>query len=148
MDKTEAERAIQRLMNDYCYLIDGGDIAGFAELFAHGSWAVVGEPAGPAVGEAEVAERLQGVILYDDGVPRTKHCMSNLEITVESETRATARSYITVMQAVPPTLPLQAIFVGRYDDLFECVDGAWRFVSRNIHGDLVGELRFHRSDMA
>ncbi len=148
MDRAEAECAIRRLMNDYCYLIDAGDIEGFAALFEHGSWSVVGEPAGPAVGATEVAERLKAVILYDGGVPHTKHCMSNLEINVENETRATARSYITVMQAVPPELPLQAIFVGRYDDLFECVDGTWRFVSRNIQGDLVGELRFHRSDLA
>ncbi len=143
----DARRAINRLMNDYCYLIDAGDIAGFSALFEHGSWGVVGEPGGPARGAAEVAERLEAVILYD-GVPRTKHLMSNLDIDVESDSRATARCYITVMQAVPPELPLQPIFVGRYEDVFECVDGQWRFVSRDIHGDLVGEMRFHRGDMA
>lgn len=147
-DAIGAERAISRLMNDYCYLIDAGDIEGFARLFSHGSWGVVGEPGGPAVGCEEVSTRLQNVILHEGGVPLTKHLMSNQEINVESATRATARCYIAVMQAVPPELPLQTIFIGRYDDVFECVDGEWRFASRAIHADLVGNLGFHRADMA
>lgn len=110
--------------------------------------ALAAEPGGPAVGCEEVSTRLQNVILYEGGVPLTKHLMSNQEINVESATRATARCYIAVMQAVPPELPLQTIFIGRYDDVFECVDGEWRFASRAIHADLVGNLGFHRADMA
>ena len=91
--------------------------------------------------------RLENVILYD-GVPRTKHVMSNLTIELESDTRARACCYITVMQAVPPDLPLQPIFIGRYDDKLACVDGDWRFVAREIQPDLVGVMRFHRRDMA
>jgi hypothetical protein len=143
----QSRRAIERLMNDYCYLIDSGDIDAFSALFAGGHWGVIGEPGGPAVGAAAVAERLQAVILYEDGTPRTKHLMSNVDIEVESETRATARCCIMVMQAVVPELPLQAIFIGRYDDVFECVDGEWRFLSRDIHPDLIGRMDFHRSDM-
>ena len=147
MEPAEARHAINRLMNAYCYLIDAGDIEGFSRLFAHGSWGVAGEPGGPAVGTEAVMARLTNVILYD-GVPRTKHVMSNLTNELDSDTRARASCYITVMQAVPPELPLQPIFIGRYDDELACVDGDWRFISREIQPDLIGEMRFHRRDMA
>ena len=123
-------------------------IDAFSALFAHGHWGVIGEPGGPAVGAAAVAERLQAVIIYECGTPRTKHLMSNVDIEIESETRATARCCIMVMQAVAPELPLQAIFIGRYEDVFEYADGQWRFLSRDIHPDLIGRMDFHRSDMA
>lgn len=52
------------------------------------------------------------------------------------------------MQAVPPDLPLQTIFIGRYADHFARDDGGWHFVSRDIEPRLVGDMRFHRADMA
>ena len=88
------------------------------------------------------------VTLYD-GKPHTKHVMSNVQIDVdESGSTATAQSYITVFQALPPDFPLQPIFLGHYHDVFEKVGGEWRFKSRNISPDLIGDLRYHRADMA
>ena len=56
--------------------------------------------------------------------------------------------YVTVFQALPPDFPLQPIFLGHYHDVFEKVGGEWRFKSRNISPDLIGDLRYHRADMA
>jgi len=143
-----AEAKIRALMNAYCYRIDAGDLEGFAQLFAHARWRVLGDPSGGDTGEDAVRQTLQQLILYD-GKPRTKHVMSNIQIEVDADgRRARAQCYITVFQAVPPDFPLQPIFSGHYHDEFEQVDGVWRFRSRDISPDLVGDLSRHRRDMA
>lgn len=141
-----SEESILSLMNDYCYRIDGGDLQGFADLFAHGTWLVRGDPNGGDTGTAAVMTTLGNIILYD-GKPNTKHVMSNIQIAVdEASNSATAECYITVFQAVPPDFPLQPIFIGHYRDSFERVDNSWRFTLRDISPDLAGDLSHHRSD--
>jgi hypothetical protein len=145
---SEAREAIMSLMNEYCYRIDAGDIEGFARLFEHGSFHVLGDPSGPDVGKDAVIETLQNVILYD-GKPRTQHVMSNIQIDINiSGIEATARCYITVFQALPPDFPMQPIFGGYYQDRFERAESRWRFASREISPDLLGDLSRHRADMA
>ena len=140
--------AIERLMNAYCFTIDAGDLAAFSDLFSNGYWGVVGDPNGFAHGSEALARVMESIILYD-GKPRTRHLMTNVDIRVESGAKtATAESYVMVMQAVPPDFPLQAIFVGRYSDRFQCDDGQWSFAAREIHAELFGDLSWHRSDMA
>ena len=144
----DSKEAILRLMNEYCYRIDAGDLEGFAALFAHGSFHVLGDPSGPDVGSEALLETLQNVILYD-GKTHAKHVMSNVQIDIgESGDRARAQCYITVLQALPPDFPLQPIFAGHYHDRFEKTDTGWRFVSREISPDLIGDLSHHRADMA
>ena len=137
---------ILSLMRSYCDTIDRGDLAGCAALFAQGAWGIAGDL---AHGRDAVLEVLNNVILYE-GVPNTRHLMSNVQITIDdSGLSGRAESCITVMQVVPEALPLQAIFVGSYADRFEKSDqGSWRFRERVITPDLVGDLSFHRSDMA
>jgi len=145
---SEEKDAVLRQMNEYCYRIDAGDIEGFASLFEHGSFHVLGDPTGPDVGKDAVLATLQNVIMYD-GRPRTQHVMSNIQIDVlESGIEATAQCYITVFQALPPDFPMQAIFGGHYHDRFEKTESGWRFVSREISPDLLGDLSRHRADMA
>jgi hypothetical protein len=135
-------------MNEYCYRIDAGDLEGFAALFEHGSFGILGDPAGPDVGKAAVLETLQNVILYD-GKPRTKHVMSNVQIDVDgSGNEASAQCYITVFQAVPRDFPMQPIFGGHYRDRFVKGADGWQFAQREISPDLVGDLSRHRADMA
>jgi len=145
---SEAMHEIRRLMNEYCYSIDRGDLDGFAELFANGSFEVIGDPSGPAHGTKAVRSILDNVTLYD-GKTHTKHVLSNVQIDVgENQETAVAESYITLYQALPPDFPLQAIFIGHYHDRFEKVNGHWQFVSRRISPDLIGDLSRHRADMA
>lgn len=144
----DAQQSIRRLMNEYCFSVDRGDLDGFASLFANGSLEIIGDPAGPMRGSDAVRRMLDNVTLYD-GKPLTKHVMSNLQIDVdENGDSAVAECYITVFQAVPPDFPLQPIFLGHYRDNFEKIDDSWRFSSRQISPDLIGNLGRHRADMA
>lgn len=144
---TNAKEAVLRLMNEYCFRIDAGDKEGFAGLFEHGTFVLQGDPSGGDTGTVAMLKMLENVILYE-GKTLTKHVMSNVQIEVdESGEKASAQSYITVFQAVPPDFPLQPIFIGHYYDSFEKVASAWRFVRREIAPDLLGDLSFHRSDM-
>ena len=147
-DTVKAREAIEHLLNAYCFTIDAGEIEEFSQLFANGYWGVVGDPAGFAHGAPAVANVLENVILYD-GKPLTRHLLTNVDIHIADDGRtATAQSYITVMQAVPPDFPLQTIFVGRYCDRFQCRDGEWFFEAREIHPELMGDLSRHRGDMS
>lgn len=139
--------AILALMCEYCDSIDRGDLDGCARLFSRGAWGIEGNL---AEGSDAVRAVLDAVTLYD-GLPLTRHLMSNVQIAVDGDA-ARASSCITVMQAVPGKFPLQAIFVGSYSDRFlrgdSRDDRVWHFIERVIHPDLVGDLSFHRADMA
>lgn len=144
---TEAKESIHRLLNDYCFRIDRGDLEGFAGLFEHATFTIIGDPTGPKTGKGGVLDMLRNVTLYD-GKPQTKHVLSNVQIDVAaSGQEARAESYIIVFQALPD-FPMQPIFGGHYFDRFEKKDGSWRFASREISPDLIGDLSRHRADMA
>ena len=51
--------------------------------------------------------------------------------------------FVMNMQAVQGSLALQPVISGRYRDEFERVDGAWRFATRKMYVDLVGDLSQH-----
>jgi 3-phenylpropionate/cinnamic acid dioxygenase small subunit len=125
------------MVHRYCELFDTGDFAAFAQQFEHGVW----YKAAPGA-EAVLAYIDEHVLLYD-GLPRTKHVTTNLVIDVdEDDQTATASSYVTVFQALPD-FPLQPIFMGRYKDRFERVDGVWRWRERQVIGDLRGDTSRH-----
>jgi SnoaL-like domain len=94
-------------------------------------------------GVAEARGNYNGVILYDNGTPCTMHCLTNVTIKVDSGSRtASARTYFTVLQAVPG-FALQPIIAGQYRDKFARHAGEWCFVERIIHPDLIGDLTRH-----
>jgi 3-phenylpropionate/cinnamic acid dioxygenase small subunit len=138
----EDVQAISALVYLYAELIDAGDLDGVAALFEHATWGA-GTRTERLRGTEAVRKGYGGVILYEDGTPRTRHVITNLVVDVDgSSTQATARSYFTVLQATDG-IPLQAIIAGRYEDQFENVDGSWRFSERIIHPDLHGDLSKH-----
>ena len=132
--------AISALVMTYAERIDAGDLDGVTALFAHATWrsSVRVEP---LRGVAEVRRAYDGVLLYD-GVPGTRHVVTNLVVEIESPDRAQARSTFTVFQA-RPDFPLQPVICGRYHDTFERVAGAWRFADRLIVPELIGDLSRH-----
>jgi 3-phenylpropionate/cinnamic acid dioxygenase small subunit len=141
-ERERAEAEVRTLVCAYAELLDAGDLDGVAALFAHGTFrsARRGEP---LVGAEAVRRMYDPVILYDDGTPRTKHVLGNLEVEVESDAaRAAARCTFVVMQAVDGA-PMQAVLAGRYHDRFERADGVWRFLERTVHPDLMGDLPRH-----
>ncbi|MFF4398774.1 nuclear transport factor 2 family protein [Streptomyces sp. NPDC001480] len=133
--------AVANLIARYAELVDTGDFAGVGALFADAVF--IGSGA-PAEGREAVEKMLRDtVILYEDGTPRTHHATTNIAVEVHEETgTATARSYVTVFQAVPG-LPLQPIAAGRYSDRFERHDGQWRFAARQVRIHLVGDVSRH-----
>lgn len=135
-----ADDAIRALLHAYADRLDAGDLDGVATLFAHATWRSTGR-AEVLRGTDETRRAYDGVILYEDGTPRTKHLVTNVTIDVAGN-RATARSSFTVLQACPG-FPLQPVVCGRYEDVFERVDGAWRFADRLIVPELVGDLSHH-----
>ena len=133
---------IANLVYRYPELIDAGDFDGIAELFRHATLR-----AGNNVvrGRNELVPMLKRLVrIYEGGRPFTKHLVSNLVIEVAPDrATATARSYVTVLQARPSEFPLQVIASNRHFDRFECVDGAWRFSERVDIPDLAGDLSRH-----
>ena len=109
---------ITHLINQYGFTIDTGDVDGFAALFEHAEWAVEG--AVPNYGKEDMLQNVvANVRLYDDGTPKTKHVVSNVELNIDEVSgTATAQSYVTLFQQTD-TFPLQAIFSGHYFDDFE-----------------------------
>jgi ketosteroid isomerase-like protein len=132
--------AIRALIHEYAERIDSGDLDGLATLFSDATWGSPGRGT-PLRGTEQVRRGYDGVILYD-GIPCTKHVISNVTIELTGESTAAARSYFTVLQA-RPDFPLQSIIAGRYHDRFERVDGRWRFADRQIIPDLIGDLSQH-----
>ena len=130
-----AENDILKLMNDYCFAIDSGDLVTFGRLLKHAEWLVEGVAPGK--------ESHSNLILYSDGTPRTKHTLSNISIDIdESANTATSHSYVTIFQQTDD-FPLQAIFSGDYFDELECVDDVWRFSKREIRHCLIGNMSAH-----
>lgn len=141
MSESDARAAITALIHEYAYRIDAGDLDGVAALFEH---AELGSSIRPERmrGAEQARQNYRGVILYDDGTPRTMHCITNVTVTVESATAARARSYFTVLQSTAG-LALQPIIAGQYRDRFESAGGEWRFTERIIHPDRIGDLSRH-----
>jgi 3-phenylpropionate/cinnamic acid dioxygenase small subunit len=141
----EAARAeIAELVYAYAERIDGGDFAGVAELLADAEVTAEGTDRRWR-GRDEVLRLYEsGTRRHEDGTPRTKHVTTNLVVDVdEAAGTATARSYYTVLQAVPGALALQPVVAGRYRDRFEHDGGRWRFAGRHLVVDLVGDLGHH-----
>ena len=135
---------IEHLIFGFAERIDAGDFEGVADLFAHAEITAEGSDH-RVVGRDGVAAMYRSTTRrYPNGTPLTKHVTTNVMVDVdEAAGTATARSYFTVLQAVPGELALQPIIAGRYRDHFERVDGVWRFTGRHMVVDLMGDLGHH-----
>ena len=141
---TDARTAISNLVYTYAERIDAGDFAGVAALFADA--VVSAEGAEDRHGTAEVLAMYEAFTRRypDDGTPKTKHVTTNLILDIdEAAGTASCRSYFTVLQAVPGQLPLQPVCAGRYRDTFVRAEGTWRFATRYMVIDLIGDMSKH-----
>ena len=144
---SDSARDISNLIYTYAELIDGGDLDGVAELFAHGR--ICGMENGPPETVFEGSARVRQMyematrIYEDDGTPKTKHNTSNVQLEInEADGTASSRSYYCVTQATSE-LPLQVIVTGHYKDTFARLDGVWWFDSRIMFVDQVGDVSQH-----
>jgi 3-phenylpropionate/cinnamic acid dioxygenase small subunit len=143
---TGSATEISNLIYTYAQLLDDGDLDGVARLFEHGRICGVedGPPETVFAGSARVREMYEmATRIYDDGTPKTKHNTTNVQLYID-EAAGTARStsYYCVTQATDD-LPLQVIVTGHYKDTFHRVDGAWRFDSRTMFVDQIGDVSQH-----
>jgi ketosteroid isomerase-like protein len=141
MELSSSCRDIENLIAVYAECVDRGDFASVGTLLADAVF--VGSGA-PLRGREAIEAMFRGTIItYEDGTPRTKHVTTNVIIDLAPDSdRAAARSYFTVLQALPD-LALQPIAAGRYHDQFEWRARRWRFAERRVHVDLVGDVSRH-----
>jgi hypothetical protein len=132
----DAVQVLTAMIHRYCELFDTGDFDAFARQFADGVWYKA------APGADAVRQFIREHVLLYDGLPQTKHVTTNLVVEVDEAGIATASSYVTVFQALPD-FPLQPIFMGRYKDRFERVEGRWCWRERRVIGDLRGDTSHH-----
>src|SRR5262245_43398689 len=126
---TDDVQAIKNVVLSYAELLDLGDIGGLAALFANAT--VRTHPGEDQLRGADAVKQLieESVLLYD-GIPSTKHVVTNLIVEVADDRgSATVRSYYVAYQS-RPELPLQPIIAGRWHDRFERDDEAWHIVER------------------
>lgn len=128
----------------YAENLDAGRFQPVAAMFEHATYRV--EHAGTDrvsqyKGSADVLRFCEQTRIYEDGTPRTKHVITNVDIRTEGD-QATSSCYVTVFQQTE-VFPLQPIASGRYVDRFERVEGAWRFADRLITGFLLGDRSHH-----
>jgi hypothetical protein len=142
------QRAIADLVHALAEAIDDRDGDRIEALFGDATFTMAGgRPREGGSAFRQVIE--QGMLTYD-GSPRTVHQVTNLTIEVAPDGRsAWAEARITVYQQVPATadqaaFPLQPVLIGRYHDRFHRYpEGAWRFTSRVMDVDLVGDTSRH-----
>ena len=146
-----ASDQIRNLLHRYSDAVDCGRFELLGDLFEHATFRTQlgnNPPTEPRAGRAVADTFRDGIIVYPDGTPRTRHLVSNSIIDVDEEAgRATARSYNTTLQQAPGH-GIEIIATARYHDSFERVDGSWRFTERTvIHSSIDGETRDFIGDM-
>ncbi len=140
---SDSSTELGNLISRYAELIDAGDLDGVAELLADAAIGA-GDSSSLLTGQQAIRALYASTTrIHPDGTPGTKHVTTNLILDVDDDRgTASARSYWTVLQAVPG-FPLQPILAGRYHDRFERRAGEWRFVERRYLVDLVGDVSHH-----
>ena len=140
---TDSAVQVGNLIARYAELIDAGDFDGLGDLLARAAVGAVDSPGLLRGRDALAAPFTATTRRYPDGTPGTKHVTTNLILDIDDEAgTAAARSYFTVLQAVPG-LPLQPIVAGRYRDRFERDAEGWFFSERLFHIELVGDVSHH-----
>ncbi len=139
---TDAREAIERLLFAYCDGIDRGNLAATAELF--GIDGLYGQIDGPAAcGAAQVLAAMQRSVRMYDGVPRTRHIVTNIVIDInDDQISAQSRSYVQVLHQAPGG-ELGPIAVGTYIDRVHLSGGSWKFAERRMMLELIGDMGTH-----
>ena len=142
MDVHVIREDIYRLLTSYCAGIDEGRLDDVADLF--GSGGAYGPYKGVGVrGSDAVRELLHKTVILYDGVPRTRHMITNVLIDVDvSGTSGSCKSYVQVLHQGPGG-PLHPVVAGTYHDKVHVVEGRWLFAERLMEMQLIGDLSTH-----
>ena len=139
---SDAHEAIRNLLGKYCELMDAGQFAGLAELFAH---ATLADEHGNvfATGADEVHRMWDAQTILYDGAPRTRHVTANPVIDLDDQAGIAQVSSSYIVFQGTDDLPLQPIITGRYLDTFTRGGGGWHFTQRRYAIDHLGDLSQH-----
>lgn len=131
-ERTEIERACERLVYAYSRALDLGELGAAADFFAeNGSMSRPMTPdqiiQGREAIRASLLTRPKGLL--------TKHLATNILIDVESRDAARGISYLTMIattpgDAAPPYLSSGPIYFGEFKDRFVRESGVWKFLER------------------
>jgi SnoaL-like domain len=147
-DRARSTEEIRRIILAYPELMDRGDVDGVVAFLtgvrlshANGflSSAVPDEDI-PMLTADDVRTMYSRGLRDEDGLPRTKHVVTNIDIWFSDDGRgANSRAYCVVLRgAQEPSL--QIVMAGRYEDSFEYDGDAWRLRVRRQYADIVGDL--------
>jgi hypothetical protein len=131
--RTEIERACERLIFAYTRALDLGDPSGAADFFAE-----QGSLARPMAPDQVIQgrEAIRASLLSRPKTLLTKHLTSNVLIEVESAERASGISYLTMIATTPaagaaaPHLSAGPLYFGEFKDRFVLEAGLWKFSER------------------
>ena len=137
--RADADAEIRSVLARIAQLADTAeDLDDYLALFTED--AVWGMPANPAVGlpanqkhgRAEIrvgVEERRGSGIQGPGTS-TRHILTTIAVDVESDTRATARSYYLFVDATTTTPTIKTI--GQYDDVLLRGERGWQLARRDI----------------
>jgi hypothetical protein len=132
-ERSEIERACERLTCAYARALDLGDMNTAADCFAeNGSFARPMNPGQVIQGR----EAIRASLITRPKTLRTKHLTSNVMIDVESRDLARGLSYLTMISTTPPEgvappyLSAGPIYFGEMQDRFVRENGVWKFLER------------------
>lgn len=132
----EDKEAIRDLLATYCFLLDGGELDKWVELFTEDGTFDVGA-LGKAQGRTAIKEFISRIRLTTGKVHGVKHCTLNSIISVTG-TEARADSYVLVVR--DSDQKIDTALAGRYEDLIAKQGDQWRFKVRNVYLDIVARL--------
>jgi hypothetical protein len=151
-DRALATEEITRIILAYPSCIDRGDIEGAAKLLTGVKLSISTGQLAPEVPDDEIptltfedarAMHTSTMMVYDDGLPRTKHVISNIDVSFSHDgCSARSRSSYTVLQGMDD-FPLQVILTGRCEDSYEHDDEEWKLRVRREYADMMGDLSHH-----
>ena len=124
---------IRQLFVDYGYLLDLGDYAAYAQLFAEDGELMLG-PFGRAKGRQEIEAMMVRV-----GGTGSLHLITSPMVTLDGD-RATARVMWTVINRAGDGAPLLGM-VGHHEDELVREAGRWRFRSRRGFVEIPSAVR-------
>ncbi|MDX3810472.1 nuclear transport factor 2 family protein [Bosea thiooxidans] len=129
----EDDRAIRRLISEYCYCLDQHRLKDVGDLFAeNGIWAA---KYGSATGPAAIQTLLTKLVPVR---PARKHFVTNVILDAEPD-HVRAVSYYLVVREADAGGP-QVSVVGTYFDRLQKIDGSWKFIHRKLQQDIAGDL--------
>lgn len=126
--------AIRNLLADYCFLIDARELAALGALFTQdGSWS---SRNGAATGPSAIQALLDGIVPPAQSGTRRKHLTTNIRIHQNGDAADVTSNFLVMRESGADLLPAVA---GTYTDVVIREAGTWKFGSRTLSHDMLGQ---------